>query len=66
MRGRLATDCQSALLLFARVTEFEGRSNRRPLDIADQMVSLVNGASGNRMTYDELIGLVETRNPGML
>ena len=48
------------------VTEFEGRHNRRPLDTADQMAALAKGADGKRMTYEGLIGPVETRNPPMV
>ena len=37
------------------VTEFQGRHNGRPLDTADQMGTMVRGAVGKRLTYDQLI-----------
>jgi len=37
-------------------SEFEGRHNSRPMDTADQMAAMVQGADGKRMTYDGLIG----------
>ena len=37
------------------VAEFSGRHNVRPLDTADQMVQMAQGADGKRMTY---IGLI--------
>ena len=37
------------------VQEFAGRHNSRPLDTADQMSVLAQGADGKRMTYEELI-----------
>ena len=46
------------------VNEFEGRHNFRPLDTADQMATMVQGADGKRLTYATLIGPAETRNPG--
>ena len=48
------------------VNEFEGRHNVRPLDTADQMTALAQGAVGKRLRYEDLIGLVESRNPEML
>ncbi len=36
-------------------TEFEGRHNQRPMDTADQMTAMAQGADGKRMTYDGLI-----------
>ena len=37
------------------VAEFEGRHNSRPLDTAEQMRIMAQGADGKRMTYAELI-----------
>ena len=37
------------------VAEFEGRHNSRPLDTAEQMRIMAQGADGKRMTYGELI-----------
>ena len=36
-------------------TEFEGRHNQRPMDTADQMTAMAQGADGKRMTFDRLI-----------
>ena len=36
--------------------EFEGRHNARPMDTAEQMGIMARGASGKRMTYQNLIG----------
>ena len=46
--------------------ESEGRHNSRPLDTEDQMGLIVRGSAGRRITYPELIGPRETRNPRML
>lgn len=35
--------------------EFEGRHNARPLDTADQMAAMAQGADGKRMRYRDLI-----------
>ena len=48
------------------IVESEGRHNNRPLDTADQMTAMAQGAVGKRMTYASLIGPLETRNPRML
>ena len=48
------------------IDEFEGRHNIRPLDTADQMATVAHRADGRRLTYAELIGPAETRNPQML
>ena len=48
------------------VDEFSGRHNSRPIDTADQMALLVQKSVGKRLTYAELIGPKETRNPRML
>ena len=45
------------------VNEFEGRHNFRPMDIKDQMATMVQGADGKRLTYATLIGPAEARNP---
>ena len=42
------------------VSEFEGRHNARPLDTADQMAALVQGADGKRMTYNDLVAPAPT------
>jgi transposase-like protein len=36
--------------------EFEGRHNARPLDTADQMTAMAQGADGKRMRYVDLTG----------
>ncbi len=36
------------------VTEFEGRHNVRPLDTADQMARMVQGADGKQLRYQDL------------
>ena len=41
--------------------EFSGRHNRRPLDTADQMNTLVKGSEGKRLRFVDLIGPKETR-----
>ena len=43
------------------VTEFEGRHNSRPMDTADQMAGMVQGAVGRQLRYIDLIGPKETR-----
>ena len=48
------------------VQEFAGRQNARPMDTDEQMARMVSGADGKRITYEGLIGPVETRNPRML
>ena len=37
-------------------TEFAGRHNDRPLDTVDQVKSLVKGAEGKRLRYQDLVG----------
>ena len=37
-------------------TEFSGRHNTRPLDTAEQMTAMAQGADGKRMRYVDLIG----------
>ena len=56
----------SAKHLDRYVREFEGRHNVRPLDTADQMGNMAANAEGKRLTYAELIGPPETRQPSML
>ena len=59
--------CFLSLLAHWRyVDEFSGRHNVRPLDTADQMDRMAAGAVGKRLTYAELIGPKETRQPRML
>ena len=41
--------------------EFSGRHNRRPLDTADQMESMVTGGDGKQLRYEDLIGPKDTR-----
>ena len=48
------------------ITEFEGRHNARPMDTADQMGRMARSADGKRLTYAELIGPKEMRQPRML
>ena len=48
------------------VDEFSGRHNVRPLDTQDQMGRMATGAVGKRLTYADLIGPKETRQPRML
>ncbi len=43
------------------VTEFEGRHNSRPLDTAEQMGRMADGADGKRLQYQDLIGPPESR-----
>lgn len=40
------------------VDEFSGRHNNRPLDTEEQMKSLVEGAAGKRLRYEDLIAEV--------
>ncbi len=47
-------------------TEFEGRHNSRPLDTAEQMGIIAQGAAGKQLPYSTLIGPRKTRNPRML
>ncbi len=56
----------SAKHLQRYIVEFEGRHNNRPMDTADQMSKLAQGAEGKRLTYAALIGPKETRQPRML
>ena len=37
-----------------------------PLDTIDQMSTMVRGMDGKRLTYKELIGARETRQPQMI
>ena len=48
------------------VNEFAGRHNLRPLDTADQMTAMAQGAVGKRLRYEDLIGSPDTRNPEMV
>ena len=48
------------------VGEFEGRHNGRPLDTADQMAIMSQGAVGKHLPYEDLIGPVEPRQPRTL
>ena len=48
------------------ITEFQGRHNSRPLDTEAQMAKMAQGADGKRLTYVELIGPPQSRNPRML
>ena len=48
------------------ITEFEGRHNNRPMDTADQMARMAQGADGKRLPYAELIGPKPTIRPRML
>ena len=48
------------------VHEFEGRHNARPLDTAEQMSIMAAGTVGKRLTYSELIGPKDTRQPRMV
>ncbi len=48
------------------VAEFEGRYNVRPMDTEDRMASIWDGGIDKRLTYAELIGEPETRQPAML
>ena len=45
------------------VDEFEGRHNRRPMDTADLMGTMVTGGNGKQLRYEDLIGPKETRLP---
>ena len=51
-------------LLDKYVAEFAGRHNSRPMDTADQMAAMARGADEKQMTYQDLIGRVETRLAG--
>ncbi len=48
------------------ITEFEGRHNNRPMDTADQMARMAQGADGKRLPYADLIGPKSTTQPAML
>ena len=48
------------------IVEFAERHNNRPMDTADQMALLVKKSVGKRLTYADLIGPQETRQPTML
>ena len=48
------------------VNEFAGRRNQRPLDTIDQMSAMARGMDSKQLTYKELIGPRETRQPKML
>ena len=48
------------------VAEFEGRHNNRPLDTHEQLAIMTRGGAGKRLTYADLIGPPETRQPRML
>ena len=48
------------------VAEFEGRHNNRPLDTSEQMGKMAAAMVGRRLTYANLIGPKETRQPRML
>ncbi len=48
------------------ITEFEGRHNNRPMDTADQMARMAQGADGKRLPYADLIGPKSTTRPAML
>ena len=48
------------------VNEFAGRHNQRPLDTIDQMSAMARGMDSKQLTYKELIGPRETRQPKML
>ena len=48
------------------VDEFSGRHNVRPLDTQDQMGKMAAGMVGKRLTYADLIGPKDTRQPRML
>ena len=37
-------------------SEFEGGHNTRPMNTADQMAAMVQGADSKQMTYADLIG----------
>ena len=56
----------SAKHLHRYIYEFSGRHNVRPLDTIDMMSKMVLGSNGKRLTYAELIGPKETRQPKML
>ena len=47
------------------VQEFAGRHNQRPLNTIDQMAAMAHGLDGKQLTYEELIGPRETRQPKM-
>ena len=47
------------------VDEFSGRHNARPLDTQDQLGKMAAGMVGKRLTYAQLVGPKETRQPRM-
>ena len=66
-RGHMGTYHKlSAKHLDRYVNEFAGRHNQRPLDTIDQMSAMVHGMDAKRLTYKELIGPRETRQPKMI
>ena len=48
------------------VDEFSGRHYTRPLDTQDQLGKMAAGMVGKRLTYAQLVGPKETRQPRML
>ena len=48
------------------IVGFAERHNNRPMDTVDQMALLVKKSVGKRLTYADLIGPQETRQPRML
>ncbi|MCY4109965.1 MAG: IS1595 family transposase [Chloroflexi bacterium] len=48
------------------VNEFAGRHNVRPHDTIDQMTIMARRGLDKRLTYEELIGTPETRQPRMI
>ena len=48
------------------VNEFAGRHNQRPMDTIDQMSAMARQMDGKHLTYEELIGPRETRQPRMI
>jgi transposase-like protein len=48
------------------VGEFAGRHNNRPMDTLDQMAYMAQAVAGKRLTYEDLIGPEDTRNPEMI
>ena len=66
-RGHMGTYHKlSAKHLDRYVNEFAGRHNQRPLDTIDQMSAMARGMDSKQLTYKELIGPRETRQPKML
>ena len=56
----------SAKHLHRYIVEFEGRHNRRLLDTAEQMATMIRGAAGRQLPYSSLVGPRVTRSPRML